>query len=162
MGKRPDLAQRNRDNAIHGLSHTTTYTVWRQMKNRCLKETNKDFSRYGGRGIKLDPRWLNFKNFVSDMGKRPEKMQLDRIDTNGDYTKNNCRWVSASENCNNKRNNHIVSHNGMSKTLIQWARYLNICPKTLRHRIVVAKWSLDKALSPIVKKHNRGKKNDIK
>lgn len=87
----------------HGYENSPTYNTWRYMKARCNNIKNHNYSLYGGRGIKICDRWLDFKNFLEDMGERPENMELDRIDTNGNYEKSNCRWATKSENALNRR-----------------------------------------------------------
>lgn len=76
-----------------------THNTWRAMRQRCNNPTNNRYSRYGGRGITVCERWDDFKNFLKDMGQKPKGKQLDRIDTNGNYCRENCRWVSPKENC---------------------------------------------------------------
>lgn len=78
---------------------------WRHMKERCYDETYHSYHRYGGRGIRVCDRWLeSFQTFIDDVGFPPfEKAQLDRIDNDGDYEPNNCRWTTAQENCNNRK-----------------------------------------------------------
>jgi hypothetical protein len=79
-----------------------THNTWRAMIQRCRTPSNNRYYCYGARGITVCERWLQFENFLEDMGERPQGMQLDRIDTDGDYSKDNCRWVTAKENCNNR------------------------------------------------------------
>ena len=90
----------------HGKFGTNIYSVWAGMKSRCYYEKNENYPNYGGRGIKVCDRWKNsFENFYKDMGDKPSaKHQLDRIDNDGDYDPSNCRWVTPSENCLNRRN----------------------------------------------------------
>ena len=90
----------------HGKFGTKIYSVWAGMKSRCYYEKNENYINYGARGIKVCERWKNsFINFYEDMGDKPSaKHQLDRIDNDGDYDPSNCRWVTPSENCLNRRN----------------------------------------------------------
>jgi len=91
-------------NITHGMSSTPEYKTWCDMKTRCLKEKNKDYKNYGGRGIKVCDKWKNsFENFYKDMGDRPDCKSLDRIDVNGNYCKKNCRWANWEQQQNNKR-----------------------------------------------------------
>lgn len=83
---------------------TKIYKTWIDMKSRCLKENHKYFKDYGGRGIIICTEWVNsFETFFKDMGEKPDNMQLDRINNDGNYEPNNCRWVTSKENCNNRR-----------------------------------------------------------
>ena len=90
-------------NAINGRVRYKTYHVYNSMLSRCLNPRNTYFRIYGGRGIKVCDRWMEFKNFLTDMGSRPEQMTLDRIDPDGDYCPENCRWVTIQENLDNRR-----------------------------------------------------------
>lgn len=82
---------------------TPTYEAWRGMKRRCDNPEGKVYDRYGGRGISYNPKWNSFKNFLDDMGECPSGLSLDRIDNNGNYAKENCRWATASEQNYNQR-----------------------------------------------------------
>jgi len=79
------------------------YRTWKGMRERCRYEKHKDYAIYGGRGIKVCDRWLNFENFVADVGEKPLGYTLDRVDYNGDYEPNNFRWASPSEQSKNQR-----------------------------------------------------------
>ncbi len=92
----------------HGYEGTKTYNTWRCMLMRCNKVTNHNYKLYGARGIKVCDRWLKFEKFLEDMGEKPEGLQLDRTDNNGDYEPGNCKWVTPRENSNNRRKRPVV------------------------------------------------------
>jgi len=94
-------------NKTHGFSRTKIYRVWAGIKSRCYNKNNQDYRRYGGRGIKVSQRWLDFKNFLADMGEPAPGMTIDRIDSNGDYCKKNCRWISRSDNAKRMHSEYI-------------------------------------------------------
>ncbi len=94
----------------HNMSKTLQYHSWRNMKNRCLNEKDINYLNYGARGITICKEWLTFEGFFKDMGERPSKKHtLDRIDVNGNYCKENCKWSTWKEQANNKRNNLVIS-----------------------------------------------------
>lgn len=87
------------------------YRIWNSMRQRCSNPNVDGYEYYGGRGVKVCERWNSFENFLSDMGERPEGMSLDRIDPDGDYTPDNCRWVGFREQV---RNRGMISANDLA------------------------------------------------
>ncbi len=121
----------------------------------------RNYHRYGGRGIKIDSSWMNFANFVSDMFPSwKEGLTLDRIDNNGPYSKENCRWATKSEQMNNTRGNRMVKYQGkmISAKKLQELAPFPISPGTVLTRLD-AGWSPEKILStPVDEKLSRSKK----
>lgn len=113
---------------MHTFEHRPEYIAWKAMKGRCYNPNNKQYNDYGGRGIEVCDRWLNtFENFLADMGKKPTPAHsLDRIDVNGDYCPENCRWATREEQANNKRCCIMVEHNGKTQTFKQWCDELDL------------------------------------
>lgn len=118
--------------AVNGIS--PTYHTWAGMKARCNYSKHKAYNDYGGRGISVCERWNNFKNFFADMGIKPKGKSLDRIDTNGNYCKENCRWATAKEQARNKRNNRLFTIKGKTKTIAEWAEINGIHYSSMHER----------------------------
>lgn len=123
------------------------------MKDRCYNPKLKDYKNYGGRGIKVCEEWHKFENFYEWSMKNGYRdgLEIDRIDVNGDYTPNNCRFVPRLINANNKRNNRFITHNGETLTLSQWANKLGINRKTITSRITYG-WSESELLKKVGEK----------
>ena len=131
-----DLAKAVGDRSkTHGMTGTSTYNVWVSMVQRCHNPNAKDYQRYGGRGIFVCDEWQKFDNFLSDVGERPEGKSLDRVDNEKGYSPENCRWADAQTQQRNKRNSRLVTHNGKTMTLADWAEANGINPITISARI---------------------------
>lgn len=113
------------------------YSIWRAMKTRVTNPNTDDYNRYMGRNIKCCDRWLNsFENFYSDMGSCPEGYTIDRIDPNGDYCPENCRWANRTTQSQNRGDfNLVYTYNGETHVLKEWSRILNIKYSTLYTRL---------------------------
>lgn len=121
------------------------YCAWGSLRQRCGNVANQDYPSYGGRGITVDPRWQVFENFLADMGEPPVGMSLDRIDNDGPYSKDNCRWEVKEHQMRNRRNCRRLTYNGETKTMAQWARQLGIGHSALLARVDRG-WSIERAL----------------
>ena len=142
----------NSPNKTHGLSHRVPeYTVWAQMRNRCLKAHDPGYPGYGGRGITLCEAWGDFGVFYRDMGPRPSPDHtLDRIDNNGPYSPENCRWATPTEQARNRRSNRLLTLNGRTLTLAEWGEVTGI-PRALLSTRIRRGWSDQEALTTPVK-----------
>lgn len=113
---------------------TPTYRSWCWMMDRCNNAKRECFKYYGGRGISVCERWYIYLNFLEDMGERPPKMTIDRINPNMGYEPGNCRWAPKSGQGKNRRNNVIIELNGKSLHLAEWCRELGLPERRTYHR----------------------------
>lgn len=135
----------------HGMVKTNPYYTWAGMKHRCNKETSNKWKSYGGRGITYDPKWETFEGFLEDMGESwQEGLSIDRIDVNGNYCKENCKWSTRKEQMNNKTDNHYITYDGRIQTMTQWARELGMKDHTLSNRLCKG-WSIERAFTQPIK-----------
>lgn len=127
------------------------YTVWWRMKFRCTNNKSPDYKDYGGRGISVCDKWMeSFDNFIKDMGPRPSDLHsIGRIDNDGNYCPDNCRWETNWQQSRNKRNNVNITFNGRTMVLQDWANEIGICWTSLYERL--QKYPLELALKPIKK-----------
>lgn len=128
------MARRRERKWVHG-SSTPTYFSWRSMRYRCRSPKSHGYPHYGGRGITYCARWESFDNFYDDMGERPPGRSLDRIDVNGHYSPENCKWSTLREQLNNQRRSRHISHAGETKTIGMWAEGLGLQFGTLWRRL---------------------------
>lgn len=132
----------------HGLTGSPEYISWAAMKARCLNAKNREYHRYGGRGIQVCERWLHsFDNFLADMGQKPTtKHSLDRINVDGNYEPRNCRWATPKEQARNTRSNRILEICGSKKTLAEWVEISGLRAFTILYRIE-AGWPTERILT---------------
>ena len=127
-------------NMIHGMGargnkKSREYVCWANMKARCLNEAASNYKYYGGRGIAVCQRWMEFLPFFEDMGRCPKGMTIGRIDNDGHYEPGNCRWVTQQEQDRNKRSSVFVTAYGKTQTVAEWSKELQISPFALYYRI---------------------------
>lgn len=135
-------------NKRHGMTKTTEYTAWVNMRERCYNSNRPDWGNYGGRGIKVCDRWLeSFENFFNDMGKKPHpNLTIERINNNGNYEPSNCKWVTRFKQSNNQRSNIKITYNGKTLTTKQWSIITGIKRQTIQYRLKVG-WSVKRTLT---------------
>lgn len=131
---------------------TKTYSVWASMIQRITNPLSKQFCDYGGRGISVCYRWLNFENFYSDMGTKPEGMTIGRINNNGNYEPKNCRWETIKDQCRNKRNNRIITVCGITGCMADLAKHFGLKVSTVSNRLNKLQWSVEKSFGPLLRK----------
>jgi len=135
----------------HNMRSTPEYDIWASAKQRVSNPNNKGFKNYGGRGIRMSKLWFNsFSEFIKDMGKRPSvNYTIERIDNNGNYCKENCKWATRKVQGNNTRHCKYIEYDGEIKTLTQWCEYLNLPYHTIKRRLYRG-WSIkDAFVKPI-------------
>lgn len=145
-------------NTTHNQSHNRIYMTWQDMKKRCYSVKNKGYHNYGGRGIKVCEEWKNdFQSFYdwAMANGYTDELTIDRIDVNGNYEPNNCRWATIKEQGFNRRNNHLLTFNGVTKTMMEWSMETGLNYDCIRARINDYGWSVEKALTT----QSRGKRN---
>ena len=143
----------------HGLSNTRIHRIWHSMYCRCYYKTTNQYKCYGGRGITVCEEWkhsegfLKFYNWAMKNGYSDE-LTLDRIDVNGNYEPNNCRWVTPKQQGNNRTNNVLYTFKNQTKTSKQWCDEYGISQTTLNDRLKRG-WTLDQALTISTEGNNR-------
>lgn len=134
-------------NTTHGLKNTRLYRIWNNIKDRCYNKNCKDYFKYGGRGIRVCNEWLdNFQEFYDwcILNGYSDNLSIDRIDVNGNYEPNNCRWVTMKMQCRNRRNNLILEYKGERKSLAEWCEELNL-DYHLVHNRLYNDWTVERA-----------------
>jgi len=148
---RKRMGGNTRFKATHGKKGSPIYAVWSSMISRCKLPKCPSYKSHGARGIKVCQRWREFKNFYSDMGDVPTGLSIERIDNNGNYEPSNCKWETRKNQQRNKRNNRLITYNGETRCLVEWAEIFNLKQSTLGKRLKYG-WSVHKALNKKVRK----------
>lgn len=128
-----------------------TRSSWNAMRDRCGNPNCVKFKNYGARGISVCERWSKFSTFLADMGPRPMGTSIDRINNDGNYEPNNCRWATSKEQAANQRRSrppmHYVEFDGRKDTLWGWSALTGISAGTLYKRIISLGWPPERALT---------------
>lgn len=119
----------------HGYTGTRVHNIWINMNQRCSNPNVPHYNRYGGRGIKVCERWAIFENFLADMGEPPINAELDRINNSKGYEPANCRWVTTSQNCRNRRSNRMINVGGKMVSMVEAAELTAISYNTMKCRL---------------------------
>lgn len=139
-------------NTTHGMTKggkfSPEYRCWASMLTRCSNPNNKDWLLYGGRGITVCDRWHDFTAFFTDMGERPTpRHSIDRKDGDGNYEPDNCRWATPKEQARNwKSRNRLLTFNGETHPLSEWAERFNLKDRIIRDRLETG-WSVESSLT---------------
>jgi len=140
----------------HGKSKTSEYIIWSKLRERCNNPTSPAYASYGGRGITVCARWSSFERFLEDMGPRPSRnYSVDRIDNDGNYEPENCKWATQKEQCRNTRRNHYLEYQGRIQCMQAWCEELGLNPDTVKQRINLLGWSVAKSFETPVRSLRR-------
>lgn len=146
----------------HGMSRARIRGIWNHMIQRCMNPNDQAYGYYGGRGILVCEEWRNDFTSFCDWSMRngyAEDLTLDRVDTNGNYCPENCRWVSRLEQQNNTRRVHVCEINGEHKSIAEWCRIYNVPHERVRRRVVDEGWNiLDALTTPVLDAHGNPRK----
>jgi hypothetical protein len=135
----------------HTAFRSRTYRSWISMRIRCFNKSSTGYQRYGGRGISVCQAWDSFAQFLADMGDRPENTTLDRINSDGDYSPENCRWSTYKQQARNKHKSVMLTFNGDIKCVADWAEHLGMSENAIRKRLLLG-WSVEKTLTTQVRR----------
>jgi hypothetical protein len=119
----------------HGFTGTRVHDIWTNMIQRCSNPKVLHYKRYGARGIKVCERWQVFENFLSDMGEPFDKAEIDRVDNSKGYEPDNCRWVTRSENCRNRRTTRWIEVEGRKVSMAEASDLTGISYNTMKSRV---------------------------
>lgn len=133
----------------HAADGDRLYSVWSNMKQRCLNPKSTAYDRYGGRGIRVCAEWMEFipfRDWALASG-YAEGLSIERVDNEGDYTPVNCRWATATEQSRNRRSNHLFTRAGETRTLKEWAALSSVPYATVYARVIKLGWDIERALT---------------
>lgn len=138
------------------------YAVWKAMRQRCTNPNDKDYADYGGRGIAVCERWQVFSAFIGDMGGRPsQNHQIDRIDNDGPYAPDNCRWAVRTQQMRNRRANRLLTIGGETLAVAAWLERFSLSHGTYYARLRRGMNEVDAIVSPVAQdKSRRPKRSD--
>lgn len=133
----------------HGKSYEPLYRRWLGIRNRCCNKSDEHYKDYGGLGIKVCDEWsndfMNFYNWATNNGYK-SGLTIDRVDVNGNYEPNNCRWTTPKQQARNRRNNRMFTYNDETHCLSEWCEILGLNYNTVCTRLNKLKWSIERAL----------------
>lgn len=139
-----------RTHGLAGKNRTLEYHSWASMIQRCTNTNEREYFRYGGRGITVCKRWRSFENFLADMGERPSSLHtIERINNDAGYSPENCKWATKAEQNRNMRRNRWITWNDETLCMTDWAARLGLTLGGLAHRL--NNWSLERAMTEPVK-----------
>ena len=139
-----------------GGKRSSEYQAWADMKARCDNPNHNKFADYGARGITVCARWYSFKAFIADMGMRPAKgFSIERLNNEGNYSKENCAWVTRHAQHRNTRQTIKIEIDGVSKCLKDWCVEYGMIYSTVKQRIYRHKWDYIRALTTPIDPHWR-------
>ena len=143
------IAERNKIiHKTHGETNTKLFHIWGGIKSRCKNPNMNNYHDYGGKGVSICEEWDNsfeaFRDWSYENGYK-DGLTIDRIDSNGNYCPENCRWATVKEQNRNRKSNKLITYNGETHCIADWADILGINYDVLQHRISVAKMPIKKA-----------------
>lgn len=153
------MRTRNHWQVKHGMAGTRIYKTWQNMKSRCNNPNASKYYLYGGKGIKVCNEWNDDFNIFYEWATNngyTDDLTLDRVDGNKDYCPENCRWATYKQQANNTTQNHLLSFNGETHSIYEWAEMVGLSKKCLSERIRRG-WTIERALTtPTIRFENFG------
>ena len=152
------LSQLREKLVTHGMSGSRLYSIWGHMKCRIKNPKDHKYPLYGGRGIRLCESWEDFEPFHewAIANGYQEDLSIERIDVNGDYCPENCKWIPLKDQAKNRRSNHTLTWRGETKTITEWSEDLDIKPNIIFARIDRYGWDIERALTQKVRRYEGG------